>query len=67
MTYLRKGLREDLSLFISQLLFSFLRFDLKRCQKEGVRIVTWTVNTDDDKDYFGNVLKLPFMTDHITS
>ncbi|XP_003388501.3 PREDICTED: glycerophosphodiester phosphodiesterase 1-like [Amphimedon queenslandica] len=43
------------------------RVDVKYFHKEGVRLVTWTVNLDEEKEYFSNVLQLPFMTDHVLS
>ena len=29
----------------------------------GVSLITWTVNDEDEKDYFEKVLQLPYMTD----
>jgi hypothetical protein len=31
----------------------------------GVRLVTWTVNSDDEKTHFENVLRIPYMTDYV--
>ncbi|XP_003388488.1 PREDICTED: glycerophosphodiester phosphodiesterase 1-like [Amphimedon queenslandica] len=44
------------------------RIDIKHLEEEGVRLITWTVNSDEDKEYFNNNLHhIPYMTDHVTS
>lgn len=42
------------------------RLNLKRWQERGFCVVAWTVNSKEDKDYFQNVLNLPFLTDAVS-
>ena len=32
----------------------------------GVRLVTWTVNSNAEKTYFENVLRIPYLTDSVS-
>jgi len=40
------------------------RVDWRRWRKEGVHLVAWTVNNKEEKHYFHEVLKIPFITDN---
>jgi len=37
--------------------------DVKKWEERGVPMVTWTVNKREEKLYFRDVLKLPYLTD----
>ena len=39
------------------------RVDLKDWEERDISIVTWTVNKMEEKEYFQEALRLPFMTD----
>ena len=42
-----------------------IRIDPDLWYGRGVRLVTWTVNSDDEKTHFENVLRMPYMTDYV--
>lgn len=41
------------------------RINLEQFKNEGTSLITWTVNSEEEKDYFSNVLKIPIMTDNV--
>ena len=42
-----------------------LRIDVEAYRRQGIGVVTWTVNRQEEKEHFQNVLKIPFITDHV--
>ena len=43
------------------------RIDLQQWERRNISIIAWTVNSPEEKEYFGNTLYVPFMTDLIDS
>lgn len=50
----------------------YLRFCVSRYrmdpvvwEKKGVSLLAWTVNSKEEKNRFQQVLKIPYMTDHV--
>ena len=38
---------------------------MEQYRRQGIGVVTWTVNRQEEKDHFQNVLKVPFITDYV--
>ena len=42
------------------------RIDPELWYGRGVRLVTWTVNSNEEKTHFENMLRIPYMTDSVS-
>lgn len=40
------------------------RFDHEQYRKEGIIVLTWTVNEEEEQLHVTDVLRMPYMTDH---
>ena len=41
-----------------------IRIDWRKWKTCGIYLITWTVNSKEEKQYFNEVVKIPFMTDN---
>lgn len=46
------------------LLFFLVRIDWRKWKSHGIYLITWTVNSKEEKQYFKEVVEIPFMTDN---
>ena len=42
-----------------------LRVNLNEWYGRGIQLVTWTVNSNAEKQHFESVLQIPYMTDSV--
>lgn len=46
------------------LLLFLIRIDWRKWKSHGIYLITWTVNSKEEKKYFKEVVDIPFMTDN---